>query len=97
MTDAAEYGRVRARATGFSLHAGVVAASDERAKLARHCRYLTRPAVSTERWSLTAQDLIHYRLQTPTREGTTQGVFEPHDFMARLAALVPNPRVNLTR
>ena len=97
MTDAAEYGRVQARATGFSLHAGVVVAAAERAKLARHRRYLTRPAVSTERWSLTAQGLIHYRPQTPTREGTTQGVFEPLDFMARLAALVPNPRVNLTR
>ena len=73
MTDAAEYGRVRAQATGFSLHAGVVAVAAERAKLARHCRYLTRPAVSTERWSLTAQGLIDYRLQKPTREGTTQG------------------------
>ena len=27
----------------------------------------------------------------------THGVFEPLDFIARLAALVPNPRVNLTR
>ena len=86
-----------ARANGFSLHAGVVAARDERAKLERLCRYITRPAVSTERLSLTAQGLIHYRLKTPYRDGTTHGVFEPLDFMARLAALVPNPRVNLTR
>ena len=27
----------------------------------------------------------------------THVVFEPLDFMARLAALVPNPRINLTR
>ena len=27
----------------------------------------------------------------------THVVFEPLDFIARLAALVPNPRVNLTR
>ena len=27
----------------------------------------------------------------------THGVFEPLDFIARLAALVPSPRVNLTR
>ena len=54
-----------ARANGFSLHAGVVAARDERAKLERLCRYITRPAVSTERLSLTAQGLIHYRLKTP--------------------------------
>ena len=37
------------------------------------------------------------RLKTPYRDGTTDVVFEPLDFMARLAALVPSPRVNLTR
>ena len=34
---------------------------------------------------------------TYARDGTTDVVFEPLDFMARLAALVPTPRVNLTR
>src|SRR5690606_34811277 len=34
---------------------------------------------------------------TPYRDGTTHVIFEPLDFMARLAALVPKPRVNLTR
>ena len=77
--------------------------------------------MSTERLSLTAQGLIHYRLKTPYRDGTTQGgattgilpfalraslrlfkiapgdFVEPLDFMARLAALVPAPRANLTR
>ena len=55
------------------------------------------PAVSTERLSLTAQGNIRYRLKTPYRNGTTDVVFEPLDFIARLAALVPSPRVNLTR
>ena len=48
-------------------------------------------------------------LKTPYREslprerseccghGTTHVIFEPLDFIARLAALVPPPRVNLTR
>ena len=63
----------------------------------RLCCYITRPAVSTERLSLTAQGNIRYRLKTPYRDGTTDVVFEPLDFMARLAALVPTPRVNLTR
>ena len=35
--------------------------------------------------------------QTPYQDGTTQIAFEPVDFIARLAALVPKPRVNLTR
>ena len=52
---------------------------------------------SSERLSLSAQGLIHYRLKTPYRDGTTQVVFAPLDFIARLAALVCNPRVNLTR
>ena len=30
-------------------------------------------------------------------DGTTHVIFEPLDFMARLIALVPRPRVNLTR
>jgi hypothetical protein len=31
------------------------------------------------------------------RDGTTHIIFEPLDFIAKLAALVPKPRVNLTR
>ena len=89
--------RSAARANGFSLHAGVVAAVDQRDKLERLCRYITRPAVSTERLSLTTHGHIHYRLKTPYRDGTTHVVFEPLDFLSRLAARVPNPRVNLTR
>ena len=38
-----------------------------------------------------------YELKTPWRNGTTHVVFEPLDFIARLVALVPKPRVNLTR
>jgi hypothetical protein len=37
-----------------------------------------------------------YTLKTPYRDGTTQVAFDPVDFITRLAALVPKPRVNLT-
>jgi hypothetical protein len=40
---------------------------------------------------------VHYKLKTPWRDGTTHAIFEPLDFIASLAALVPKPRVNLTR
>jgi hypothetical protein len=45
---------------------------------------------------------VRYPLKTPYRDGTTgdrrsHAIFEPLDFIARLAALVPKPRVNLTR
>ena len=36
-------------------------------------------------------------LPLPAGRGTTHVIFEPLDFLARLAALVPKPRVNLTR
>ena len=51
-----------ARAAGFSLHAGVASEAHEREKLERLCRYFTRPAVSTERLSLTALGNIRHRL-----------------------------------
>ena len=54
-----------ARAAGFSLHAGVASEAHEREKLERLCRYITRPAVSAERLSLTAQGNIRYRLVAP--------------------------------
>jgi hypothetical protein len=53
--------------------------------------------VSTERLSLTSEGHIRYALKTPYRDGTTQVIFEPLGFIARLAALVPKPRINLTR
>ena len=40
---------------------------------------------------------MRYQLKTPYRDGTTHVIFEPLDFIARLAALVPKPRVNLTK
>jgi hypothetical protein len=86
-----------AKVAGFSLHAGVAAARHERQKLERLCRYITRPAIAEPRLSLTSSGNVRYQLKTPYRDGTTHVIFEPLDFTARLAALVPRPRVNLTR
>lgn len=82
---------------GFSLHAGVAAGAQERDKLERLCRYIARPAVSTQRLSMTRNGQVRYELKTPYANGTTHVIFEPLDFMYRLVALVPKPRVNLTR
>jgi len=41
--------------------------------------------------------MVPYQLKTPYRDGTTHMVFAPLGFIARLAALVPRPRVNLSR
>jgi hypothetical protein len=49
------------------------------------------------RLSLTSTGKVVYTLKTPYRDGMTELAFDPVDFIARLAALVPKPRVNLTR
>jgi hypothetical protein len=74
-----------------------MAEAHQRDKLERLCRYIARPAVSEKRLSLLDDGRIRYELKTPYRDGTTHVIFEPLDFLARLAALVPKPRVNLTR
>jgi hypothetical protein len=92
-----QFGDTVGKVAGFSLHAGVAASANECKKLERLCRYISRPAVSEKRLSLTPNGRIRYQLKTPYRDGTTHVIFEPLDFIARLAALVPKPRVNLTR
>jgi hypothetical protein len=54
-------------------------------------------AEATERLALTPSGQVCYQLKTPYRDGTTHIVLEPLDLMARLAALVPPPRMHLTR
>jgi hypothetical protein len=61
---------------GFSLHAGVATRANERARLERLCRYITGPAVSTKRLSLTRNGQVRYELKTPWRNGTTHVIFE---------------------
>ena len=53
--------------------------------------------MSTQRLSLTRNGRIRYQLKTPYNDGTTHVIFEPLDFIAKLVALLPKPRVNLTR
>ena len=86
-----------ANVAGFSMHAGVATGANERDKLERLCRYITRSAVSTKRLSMTRNGRVRYELKTPWRNGTTHVIFEPLDFISRLVSLIPKPRVNLTR
>lgn len=56
-----------------------------------------RPALCLDRPSIDAAGQIEYLLKSPHRDGTTHVLFSRQDFVARLAALVPRPRTNLTR
>ena len=79
------------------MHAGVAARAHQRAQCERLCRHISHPAIPGKRLSLTRNADVRYELKTPYRDGTTHVIFEPLVFIARLAALVPKPRVNLTR
>ena len=86
-----------ARLYGFSLHAATECEAHQRSKLERLCRYITRPPIATRRLSIDDRGRVMYRYKRPFRDGSTHVVLEPLDFIARLAALVPRPRLNLTR
>ena len=84
-------------AQGFSLHAEVCCAAHQRKKLEHLCRYITRPAIANERLALNRAGQVVLTLKTPYRDGTTHLVMSPLEFMQRLAALVPRPRLHLIR
>jgi len=86
-----------ANAHGFSLHAGVRCAMNQRNKLECLCRYITRPAIADERLARNKEGQVVLTLKTPYRDGTTHIVLSPLEFMQRLAALIPRPRLNLIR
>ena len=58
---------------------------------------MTRAALALERLRQNSTGQVVYELKAPYRDGTTQVGFEPLDFSAKLAALVPRPRANLVR
>jgi hypothetical protein len=86
-----------ADAHGFSLHAGVRCGEHQRKELERLCSYITRPAIANERLKRDGAGDVVLQLKSPWRDGTTHIVMSPLEFMQRLAALVPRPRLPLIR
>ena len=86
-----------ANMNGFSLHAAVRCGADDRKSLEQLCLYITRPALANERIQCNATGQVVLKLKTPWRDGTTHLVMSPLEFMQRLAALVPRPRLHLIR
>lgn len=90
-------GTLCATLSGFSLHAAVYCAPWERGKLEKLCRYIARPAVAQERLSLQPSGDIVLKLKTKYSDGTSHLLFSGLEFVEKLAALVPPPRIHLTR
>jgi len=87
---------------GFSLNAAVSCQPCQQDRLERLCRYVTRPAICLERFTVRADGKIQYELKHPFRgvpppDGTTHILFSLLDFLSKLAALVPRPCHNLVR
>ena len=78
-------------------HAAVRCDSDERQRLEQLCRYITRPALANERVQINSAGQVVLKLKTAWRDGTTHIVMSPLEFMQRLAALVPRPKLHLIR
>jgi hypothetical protein len=84
-----------ARANGFDLHAGLVVPAGQRERLERVCRYALRPPVAGDRVRVTDDGQVVLQLRHRWIDGTTHVVFDPVEFLGRLAVLVPRPRINL--
>jgi hypothetical protein len=82
---------------GFSVHAGVSFSALDRKGRESLVRYMLRPAIAVERVSILRDGAIAYRTKYRTRSGATHRVMTPIEFMCRLAALVPPPRVHMVR
>ena len=82
---------------GFSLHAAVRWGADQRKELEHLCRYITRPAIANERLKRNRAGDVVLQLKSTFKDGTTHIVMSPLEFMQRLAALVPRPRLHLIR
>ena len=85
----------QAQLDGFDLHANVWVPSNDRARLEQLCRYLLRPPLAQDRVHLGADGRVLVKLKTVWRDGTSHLLFEPIEFMEKLAAIIPRPAVNL--
>jgi hypothetical protein len=103
-------GRLCAELGGFSLHAAVRVGAREKwrngekelhekrqQKLEKLCRYVMRGAVAENRLFLEENGEVSYLLKTPWSDGTMAVQFTPLEFVEKLAALVPPPRVHQIR
>jgi len=85
----------RAHLNGFDLHADVWVSANDRAGVERLCRYVLRPPFAQERLRLRSDGRVALELKMAWRDGAREPVFEPLEFLERLAAITPRPDTNL--
>jgi len=82
---------------GFNLHAKARVAASDRKGLEKLCRYILRPPIAQDRLTLRPDGMVCLELKRAFSDGTTHVLFEPLDFIGKLAALVPPKRMHRTR
>jgi len=91
----ASTGPRQAHLDGVDLHADLRVAGHDRKRLEHLCRYLLRPPLAQERLRLLADGRVLVQLKRVWADGTSHLLFEPLEFLEKLAALTPRPRINL--
>ena len=76
----------QAHLEGFDLHANVRVPANDRAGVERLCRYVLRPPFAQERLRLRGDSRVALELKRAWHDGTRELVFEPLEFLERLAA-----------
>jgi hypothetical protein len=82
---------------GFSLHASVRIEEDDREGLERLLRYCARPPFALERIEELESGTIIYHVPDSGEDGRTELRLTPFELIARIAALVPPPRLHRLR
>ena len=90
-------GPMAATLAGFSLHAATYIKEEKRDRLETLCRYLLRPPVSEKRLSLRNNGEVCLQLKSAWSDGTLAVQFTPHEFIEKLIAIIPQPRIHLVR
>jgi len=92
---ASSRGPRQAHLDGFDLHANACVSANDRAGVERLCRYVLRPPFAQERLRLRGDGRVALELKRAWHDGTRELVFEPLEFLERLAAMTPRPETNL--
>jgi len=82
---------------GFSVHAGRRISADDRSGLERVARYVLRPAIAQDRLKLLPGGKVQLELKRIWSGGTSHFIFEPLDFLSKLAALIFPPKMHRIR
>ena len=90
-------GPLAATLAGFSLHAATFVREEHRDRLETLCRYLLRPPVSEKRLERRNNGDVLLKLKSEWSDGTFAMEFTPHEFIEKLIAIIPQPRIHGVR